>query len=48
MKTISAAVLTDTVAQLCIKANTSLPEEITTDLFSFGLSEYWPFAKVPP
>ena len=45
MKTISAAVLTDTVAQLCIKANTSLPEDVASALASFRQAEPWPLAK---
>ena len=45
MKTISAAALTDTVAKLCIKANTSLPEDVAAALAAFRQAEPWPLAK---
>ena len=45
MKTISAAALTDTVAQLCIKANASLPQDVAAALVSFRQAEPWPLAK---
>ena len=45
MKTISAASLTDTVANLCIKANTSLPEDVAAALAAFRQAEPWPLAQ---
>ena len=45
MRTISAAVLTDTVAKLCIQANTKLPEDIVAGLDRDRKSEPWPLAQ---
>ena len=35
MRTISAQSITDTVAQLCIKANTQLPQDVQAEAFDF-------------
>lgn len=45
MRTISAAVLTDTVARLCIQANTRLPDDVIAALDRDRKSEPWPLAK---
>ena len=45
MRTISAAAITDTVAELCIKANTQLPPDIVAALDASRRSEPWPLAK---
>ena len=45
MKTISAAALTDTVANLCIEANTHLPQDVASALEQCRQSEPWPLAK---
>ena len=45
MRTISAAAVTDTVARLCIQANTKLPDDIVAALDRDRNNEPWPLAK---
>ena len=45
MKTISAAAITETVARLCIQANTKLPEDVISALDRDRNTEPWPLAK---
>ena len=45
MRTICAAVITDTVAELCIRANRTLPEDIAAALDRERRTEPWPLAK---
>ena len=45
MRTISAAAITDAVAELCIKANTQLPPDIVAALDASRQNEPWPLAK---
>jgi fumarate hydratase subunit alpha len=45
MRTISAAAVTDTVARLCIQANTKLPDDIVAALDKTRKSEPWPLAQ---
>jgi fumarate hydratase subunit alpha len=45
MRTISAAAITDAVAQLCIKANTKLPPDVVAALAESRKTEPWPLAK---
>ena len=45
MKTISAAAITETVAQLCIQANKKLPDDVISALDRDRASEPWPLAK---
>ena len=45
MRTISASVLTDTVARLCIQANTHLPPDIAAALDAARQSEPWPLSR---
>lgn len=45
MKTISAAAISDAVARLCIKANTTLPADIVSALDRKRREEPWPLAK---
>lgn len=45
MRTISAAALTETVARLCIQANTQLPADIVAALDDRRKNEPWPLAK---
>ena len=45
MRTISAAQLTDTVARLCIQANTQLPPDIAAALDRSRREEPWPLAR---
>ena len=45
MRTIQAAALTETVAKLCIQANTPLPEDIVSALDATRQNEPWPLAK---
>lgn len=45
MRTITAAAITETVAQLCIQANTHLPQDIVTALDRSRQEEPWPLAK---
>ncbi|MGI5962720.1 MAG: fumarate hydratase [Lawsonibacter sp.] len=45
MKTIPASALTDTVAQLCIQANSKLPSDIVAALDRARAQEPWPLAK---
>ena len=45
MRTISAARITETVAQLCIQANTYLPPDITAALDRQRQAEPWPLAR---
>jgi len=45
MKTISAAAITETVARLCIQANTKLPEDVISALYRDRNTEPWPLAK---
>lgn len=45
MRTISAAAITETVARLCIQANTHLPADIVAALDRCRRDEPWPLAK---
>ena len=45
MRTITAAAIMDTVARLCIQANTHLPEDIVAALDRRRKEEPWPLAK---
>jgi len=45
MRTISAAVVTDTVARLCIRANTKLPPDVSAALDRARREEPWPLAR---
>ena len=45
MRTISAAAITEVVAELCIKANTQLPPDIVAALDASRQNEPWPLAK---
>ena len=45
MRTITAAALTDTVARLCIQANTKLPKDIVAALDRDRKAEPWPLAQ---
>ena len=45
MRTITAAAITDTVARLCIQANTHLPDDIVAALDRRRKEEPWPLAK---
>ena len=45
MRTISAAAITETVARLCIQANTHLPSDIVAALDRQRKDEPWPLAK---
>ena len=45
MRTIPAAAITETVAALCIKANTRLPDDIVAAMDKARSSEPWPLAK---
>ena len=45
MRTITAAAITDTVAKLCIQANTKLPADIVAALDRDRKNEPWPLAK---
>ena len=45
MRTISAQSITDTVARLCIKANTQLPQDVQAALDKARQEEPWPLAK---
>ncbi len=45
MKTISAALLTQTLAGLCIEANTHLPSDVAAALEHWKIQEPWPLAK---
>lgn len=45
MRVISAAALTETVAKLCIQANTKLPDDIVRALDENRTKEPWPLAK---
>ena len=45
MRTIPAAAITETVAALCIKANTQLPPDIVAALDAARSSEPWPTAR---
>ena len=45
MRTISAGAITETVARLCIQANTHLPPDIVSALDAARSSEPWPLAK---
>ena len=45
MRTIPAAAITETVAALCIKANTRLPDDIVAAMDKARNSEPWPLAK---
>ena len=48
MRMISAQSITDTVARLCIKANTQLPQDVQAALEKAREEEPWPLAKTPP
>jgi len=45
MRTITAQQITDTVARLCIQANTRLPQDVTDALARARAEEPWPLAK---
>ena len=45
MKTISAAAITETVARLCIQANTHLPPDIVAAMDRARREESWPLAR---
>ena len=45
MRIISAATITETVARLCIQANTYLPSDIVAALNRQRQKEPWPLAK---
>ena len=45
MRTISAQEITDTVARLCIEANTRLPRDVQAALDKARQEEPWPLAK---
>ena len=45
MRTISAAALTQTVARLCVRANTQLPPDVTAALSAARSTEPWPLAQ---
>ena len=45
MKSVPASVITDTVAQLCIQANTQLPPDVAAALSRAHEQEPWPLAK---
>ena len=45
MRTLSAQSITDTVARLCIKANTQLPQDVQAALEKAREEEPWPLAK---
>lgn len=45
MRTISAAAITDTVARLCVRANTHLPADVAAALEACRASEPWPLAR---
>ena len=45
MRTISAQKITDTVARLCIEANTRLPQDVQAALDKARQEEPWPLAK---
>ena len=45
MRSIKAELIKDTVAQLCIKANAALPEDVERALNSAAEKESWPTAK---
>ena len=45
MRNISAQSITDTVARLCIEANTRLPQDVQAALDKARQEEPWPLAK---
>ena len=45
MRVIPAAAITETVAELCIKANTRLPDDIIAAMDKARSTEPWPLAK---
>ena len=45
MREIDSKIITDTVARLCIEANTHLPEDMKTCICRFREEEPWPQAK---
>jgi len=45
MRTISAKAITDTVAELCIRANLHLPEDVQAAMNKAHAEEPWPLAK---
>ena len=45
MRTISASAITEAVAELCIKANTRLPDDIVAAMDKVRSTEPWPLAK---
>ena len=45
MRTVTASAITDTVAQLCIQANLTLPEDVSAALAHSRRIEPWPLAK---
>ena len=45
MRTVSAALITDTVAHLCVQANTQLPADVAAALDRSRRAEPWPLAR---
>lgn len=45
MRTVSAALITDTVARLCVRANTQLPADVAAALDRCRQTEPWPLAQ---
>ncbi len=45
MRSISSSLIRDTVAELCIRANRTLPSDVAAALDSAAESEVWPLAK---
>ena len=46
MRTISAQEITDTVARLCIEANTRLPQDVQAALDKARQEEPWPLSHL--
>ena len=45
MRTISASAIADTIARLCVQANTQLPADVATALERCRQAEPWPLAR---
>ena len=45
MRTVSAALIADTVARLCVRANTRLPDDVAAALDRCRQAEPWPLAR---
>lgn len=45
MRTVSAALITDTIARLCVRANTQLPADVAAALDRCRQAEPWPLAR---